>query len=394
MRLTVRTLLAWLDHVLPAEEHRELDTKVAGSAAAHQLVDRVRRVVKQPTIPPPRLDGRGLAADPNSVAEYLDNCLEHEKLEPFERICVDSDAHLAEVAACHEILATLARDPAATAPIDAAARRRLLEAMRHHSAAVSAHEEPAAAVAHAPPERTPPEAALAPQRVEPAARRRATRSAWGAAAAALALLVALGFLLTEAISRSRGPQRDAQEPPVAAADHPLPDAAAVAVVEPPALAPAEPEPEPAVPSAEPEAILSESQPPASPAADPAPVAMKAAQAVEPPVPPASPAADAQVASVAPVAPAAPVAPGIQPRVPQGDALAIAAAPATAPQAAAPPAVPPAPLDKPPAAPGSEATLGFMTGEGLVIHRDVDQERATWAALAPGAALAPRTLRSG
>ncbi|NCA12321.1 hypothetical protein EBR56_11085, partial [bacterium] len=134
MRLTVRTLLAWLDQVLPPEEHRELDAKVAASAAAQQLVNRIQRVVKQPTIAAPRPAGRGLANDPNSVAEYLDNCLEHDRLEAFERITIESDAHLAEVAACHEILATIARDPAATAPLDASGRKRLLEAMRHHPA--------------------------------------------------------------------------------------------------------------------------------------------------------------------------------------------------------------------------------------------------------------------
>jgi hypothetical protein len=378
MRLTVRTLLAWLDHVLPADEHGELDAKVAGSAAAQQLVDRIRRVVKQPTISPPRLDGRGLAADPNSVAEYLDNCLEHDRLEAFERICIESDAHLAEVAACHEILATLARDPAATAPLDAAGRRRLLEAMRHHSAAVSTddgHHEQVMDARQIPATReaapTQPLGAASP-------RRRASRTAWGAAAAAVALLVSLGFLLTEVIGRPRGVQRDALAPPEVAGDSP-PIAAAPAH-EPPGAAV---EDGPSGQAVEPGPTVVES-PPATVALVPA----------EPDPPKPEPTEPTELEAAAPkpepaaVAAVPPASVGPQPSVPQGDALAIAAAPVTAP-AAATPSVPPAPAQKSAAPSGGEATLGFVTGEGLLIQRHTDQGHAAWAALVPGAALGPR-----
>lgn len=387
MRLTVRTLLAWLDHVLPPDEHRELDAKVAGSAAAHQLVDRIQRVVKQPTIPPPRLDGRGLAADPNSVAEYLDNCLEHDRLQAFERICIESDAHLAEVAACHEILATLARDPAATAPLDAAGRRRLLEAMRHHSAAVSANGEHHGPAVAARPTPVAHDGVAAQPRAGATPRRRSSKLAWAAAAAALALLVTLAFVLTEAIGRSRGPQRDSQAPPAVAGDQP-PVAAAPAQEAPAApveagrsgkpvesgLPVAESPPVAVVPPpAEPEPTETEAAAP-----KPAPAAVAAtAPPAESPVPPTAGASPAASESV-----------GLQPRVPQGDALAIAAGPLTVPGDAAP-SVPPAPPEKPSAAPAGEAGLGFVTGEGLVIRRIADQGRAAWAALVPGAALGPR-----
>ena len=43
MRLTLRTLLAWLDGVLPAEEQRELGEKVAAHQVATHLADRIRR---------------------------------------------------------------------------------------------------------------------------------------------------------------------------------------------------------------------------------------------------------------------------------------------------------------------------------------------------------------
>ncbi|MFM8435133.1 MAG: hypothetical protein ACKOBP_07290 [Planctomycetia bacterium] len=392
MRLTVRTLLAWLDHVLPPDEHRELDAKVAGSAAAHQLVDRIRRVVKQPTIPPPRVDGRGLAADPNSVAEYLDNCLEHDRLEAFERICIESDAHLAEVAACHEILATLARDPAATAPLDAAGRRRLLEAMRHHSAAVPANGEHVGPAVAARATRVAHDGEAAEPRAITAPRRRSSRLAWAAAAAALALLVTLAFVLTEAIGRSRGPRRDAEVPPAVAVSEP--PAGAAPAPEPPAAAveagqadktvasglPVAVVPEPtAREDAEPDAAAPKPAPAAVAATDPAGVDVSPAPPAEPRAPPLPTAADE---------PAAPATGGVQPRVPQGDALAIAAAPVTVP-GDAPPSVPSAPPEKPSAPPAGEAGLGFVTGEGIVIRRIADQGRAAWAALVPGAVLGPR-----
>ena len=111
MRLTLRTLLAWLDGVLPDGEQQELGAKVSSSVVATHLVDRIRTAVGRTAIGAPKTDGRGLTEDPNSVAEYLDNTLSSDQLEAFERICIESELHLAEVAACHGLLAELARDP-------------------------------------------------------------------------------------------------------------------------------------------------------------------------------------------------------------------------------------------------------------------------------------------
>ena len=98
--------------MLPDDEQRELGAKVSSSVVATHLVDRIRAAVNRTAIGAPRADGRGLTEDPNSVAEYLDNTLSSDQLEAFERICIESEVHLAEVAACHRLLAELARDPA------------------------------------------------------------------------------------------------------------------------------------------------------------------------------------------------------------------------------------------------------------------------------------------
>ncbi|MEI8318799.1 MAG: hypothetical protein WCH79_12720, partial [Planctomycetia bacterium] len=138
MRLTLRTLLAWMDGVLPPDEQSQLGEKVEGSPVACQLVTRIGACVGNPHLSAPRINGKGLAVDPDTVAQYLDNTLASERLEAFETICLESDMHLAEVAACHAILAEVAKHPEVLPPLDAAHRRQLLEAMRHR---VAAHPE-------------------------------------------------------------------------------------------------------------------------------------------------------------------------------------------------------------------------------------------------------------
>ena len=125
MRLTLRTLLAWLDGVLTPDEQRELGERVAGSTVATHMAERIRASIGRTMIGAPRVDAKGMADDPNSVAEYLDNSLPSERLEPFERICIESEVHLAEVAACHGMLAEVARQ---VATLD----RTLSDEERHH----------------------------------------------------------------------------------------------------------------------------------------------------------------------------------------------------------------------------------------------------------------------
>lgn len=115
MRLTLRTLLAWMDGVLPPAVAAELGSKVEASPAAQTLADRIRGLREfAGRVPPP--DGPDLATEINAVAEYLDNALDASMLADFERDCLASDTRLAEVAACHRILAEYA---AISQPADA-----------------------------------------------------------------------------------------------------------------------------------------------------------------------------------------------------------------------------------------------------------------------------------
>ena len=80
MRLTVRTLLAWMDGLLSPEDQAALGEKVQASGVAPALVERVRDVIARRTLSAPPPAGRGLADDPNTAAEFLDNALAADRL--------------------------------------------------------------------------------------------------------------------------------------------------------------------------------------------------------------------------------------------------------------------------------------------------------------------------
>jgi hypothetical protein len=97
MRLTLRTLIAWLDDTLTSAEVRTIGQQVAESPFAKELVERVQRVTRQRRLTFPG-DLNSQPVDPNLVAEYLDNELKPEQVADYEKLCLTSDVHLAEVA--------------------------------------------------------------------------------------------------------------------------------------------------------------------------------------------------------------------------------------------------------------------------------------------------------
>lgn len=111
MRLTLRALLAYLDDVLEPSQAKEIGTRVSESPAAASTVARIKEVVRRRRIAAPELTGSGSAPDPNLVAEYLDNTLAPDAVPVLEKLCLESDMHLAEVAASHQILTAVLGEP-------------------------------------------------------------------------------------------------------------------------------------------------------------------------------------------------------------------------------------------------------------------------------------------
>lgn len=113
MRLTLRTLLAYLDDRLPPANAREIGQKIAKSPFTTDLVERIRDVKRRRRLADP---GKAQPMiEPNLIAEYLDDQLTPDLVARLEREILASDAMLAEVAATHEILGLL-RDPVTVEP--------------------------------------------------------------------------------------------------------------------------------------------------------------------------------------------------------------------------------------------------------------------------------------
>ncbi len=406
MRLTLRTLLAYLDGILPAAARDDLAKQVDGNATAESLIKRIHRAVARPEIPAPKVDGRGLADDANTVAEYLDNSLPADRLADFEKICLESDLHLAEVAACNELLAQVARDPAVVKPLDAASHDRLLQLFHHRAAVEAATAERDEARENAAAVRTAVEQARhAPRPDTTRAGRAAERRPWlawaSAAVALLVLLLAGGVLVWKVTSDGRRvaakraaapaavaeaePQPPAPDaaPPLAAVDDA--QAAAADAIPPdmdadaPAAAPPQTEQPPSAEAIaavdKPAAALpvdSDTTDPFSSATDP-----PAAAAAAMPAPPMTATGTAPVDSLPPAQ---------QPRVPQGDALAIAAGPAAVMPRPEPPAAPP-----PPTTDTTDAvdSMGVVTPGGVLLHRVLRAGRQTWVYFPAGEPLTKR-----
>ncbi|MFO0803739.1 MAG: hypothetical protein U0791_11555 [Gemmataceae bacterium] len=126
-KLTLRTLLAYIDDTLEPALAAQLGAKVAESELARELIEKIKRVTRRRglKVPSANADDDGVS-DPNTVAEYLSNSLDSEQVTRLEETCLESDSHLAEVAACHQILTLVLTEPVRVPP---KARERMYQLM-------------------------------------------------------------------------------------------------------------------------------------------------------------------------------------------------------------------------------------------------------------------------
>jgi len=133
-----------MDDVLEPNDRAEVGKKIEESEFAKTLMQRIRDVTSRLRLGTPKLFGKGLAADSNTVAEYLDHTMHNERVQEFEKICLESDVHLAEVASCHQVLALVLGHPA---DIDPAMRRRMYDVINRPDEPLEEEHPPVATVA-------------------------------------------------------------------------------------------------------------------------------------------------------------------------------------------------------------------------------------------------------
>lgn len=154
MRLTLRTLLAYLDDLLKPAEAREIGRRLSESEGAGAMAGRIRDVLRRRRIAAPPVDGQ---PDANVVAEYLDNLLPDADVENHERTCLASDEALAETAAAHQILSLVMGKPV-----------QVSDSLRERAYAVGPDQDSVSAeAASVPPARTTSEPDTKPTAAAP-----------------------------------------------------------------------------------------------------------------------------------------------------------------------------------------------------------------------------------
>ena len=116
MRLTLRTLLAYLDDSLSPADTLQMSAKIAESDRARDIVREIKRLERRRSLPPIEPDSYAAAEDANAIGCYLDNVLPPDDLEGLEKILIESPVLMHEVSTSHQILTVVLGEPAKVPP--------------------------------------------------------------------------------------------------------------------------------------------------------------------------------------------------------------------------------------------------------------------------------------